>query len=60
MVQIFYNIFGYPDVPVHSVFCQRQERQSVSNWLRSNASGVCRKCISDVELRCNNGENRVY
>lgn len=26
VVQIFYNIFGYPDVPVHSVFCQSKQK----------------------------------
>ena len=26
VVQIFYNIFGYPDVPVRSAFCQNKAR----------------------------------
>lgn len=51
MVQIFYNIFGYPDVPVHFVICKRKEGQGKHNWLWNNDTGICRKRISDVELR---------
>ena len=51
MVQIFYNIFGYPDVPVHSFLRKSWKEQGINYWIFNNVSGICRKCIPDVGLR---------
>lgn len=55
VVQIFYNIFGYPDVPVHSFLRKSWKEQGIGGWIWNNVFGICRKRILDVELRCNYG-----
>lgn len=60
MVQIFYNIFGYPDVPVHSFLRKSWKEQGIGSWIWNDVFGICGKCVPDVELRYNNGKNRVY
>ena len=60
MVQIFYNIFGYPDVPVHSFLRKSWKEQGIGGWIWNDVSGVCRKCISDVELRWLNKMGKVF
>ena len=52
MVQIFYNIFGYPDVPVHSFLHKSWKGQGIGGWIWNDVFGICRKRILDVELRC--------
>ena len=51
MVQIFYNIFGYPDVPVHSFLRKSWKEQGIGGWIWNDVFGICREYISDVELR---------
>ena len=51
VVQIFYNIFGYPDVPVHSFLRKSRKEQGIGGWIWNDVSGICRKCIPDVELK---------
>ena len=51
MVQIFYNIFGYPDVPVHSFLRKSWKEQGIGSWIWNDVFGICRKRILDVELK---------
>lgn len=60
MVQIFYNIFGYSNVLVYFLFCKSGKKQGIGRWVWNDVSGVCGEYVPDVELRCNNGKNRVY
>ena len=51
VVQIFYNIFGYPDVPVHSFLRKSWKEQGIGGWIWNDVFCICRKRILDVELR---------
>ena len=50
MVQIFHNIFRHTDVPVHSFLRKSWKEQGIGGWIWNDVFGICRKCISDVEL----------
>lgn len=52
MVQILYNIFGYFDVPMHLVLCERKKGQGKHNRFWNNAIFVHWKHVRDMELRC--------
>ena len=51
MVQIFHNIFGRSDVPVHSPLRKSGKEQGIGGWIWDDVFGICRKLIPDVELK---------
>lgn len=51
MVQVLYNIFGYFDVPMHLVLCERKKGQGKHNRFLNNAIFVHWKHVRDMELR---------
>ena len=51
MVQVFDNIFGRSDVPVHSFLRKSGKEQGIGGRVWNDVFGVCRKHILDVELR---------
>ena len=51
VVQVFDNIFGRSDVPVHSFLRKSGKEQGISGRIWNDVFGICRKCIPDVELK---------